>query len=56
MMTSLSALTLEVPYRYLPLYHDMEGGAALADLSITTAPSPEQAAAAKAGQKAGEKK
>ena len=45
MMTSLSALTLEVPYRYLPLYHDMEGGSALADVSITTAPSSEQAAA-----------
>ncbi len=51
MMTSLSALTVEVPYRYLPLYHDMEGGSALADLSITTAASPEQAAAAKAAGK-----
>jgi hypothetical protein len=55
MMTSLSALTLEVPYRYLPLYHDMEGGSALADLSITTAPSPEQAAAAKGERKPAEK-
>jgi hypothetical protein len=56
MMTSLSALTLEVYYRYLPLYHDMEGGAALVDLSITTAPSPDQAAAAKAERKPAEKK
>ncbi len=56
MMTSLSALTLEVPYRYLPLYHDMEGGAALADLSIATAASPEQAAAAKGERKPTEKK
>ena len=55
MMTSLSTLTLEVPNRYLPLYHDMEGGAALADQSIIPATSPEQAAG-KAEGKAAEKK
>jgi hypothetical protein len=54
MMTSLSALTLEVPYRFLPLYHEMEGGAALVDLSITPASSAE--AAAKAERKPAEKK
>jgi hypothetical protein len=56
MMTSLSALTLEVPYRFLPLYHDMEGGAALVDLSVAAVPSPEKAAATKGDKKPAEKK
>jgi hypothetical protein len=38
MMTSLGALTMEVYYRYLPLYKQMEaGGNALADLHVLTA-------------------
>jgi hypothetical protein len=55
MMTSLSALTLEVPYRFLPLYHETEGGAALIDLSIAPASSAE-AAAAKTERTPAEKK
>jgi hypothetical protein len=55
MMTSLSTLTLEVPYRYLPLYHDMEGGAALADQSIAPASSAKQSAAKPAGKAAKKK-
>ena len=54
MMTSLGALTLEVYYRYLPLYKDMGaggGGGALADLDVLTAASPDKAAAAKPGPK-----
>ena len=55
MMTSLSTLTLEVPYRYLPLYHDTEGGAALAGQSIIPT-TPAEQAAAKADGKPAEKK
>jgi hypothetical protein len=47
MMTSLAALTLEVYYRYLPLYKEMgAGGNVLADLDVLTAASPDKAAAA----------
>ncbi len=52
MMTSLAALTLEVYYRYLPLYKEMgAGGNVLADLDVLTAASPDKAAAAKPGEK-----
>jgi tetratricopeptide (TPR) repeat protein/Mg-chelatase subunit ChlD len=44
MMTSLAATTLEVYYRYLPLYKDMGGGTTLADLDVLTAASPDKAA------------
>jgi hypothetical protein len=52
MMTSLAALTLEVYYRYLPLYKEMGGGGnVLADLDVLTAASPDKAAAAKPAEK-----
>ena len=52
MMTSLAALTLEVYYRYLPLYKEMgAGGNVLADLDVLTALSPDKAAAAKPDEK-----
>ncbi len=52
MMTSLAALTLQVYYRYLPLYKEMEaGGNVLADLDVLTAASPDKAAAAKPAEK-----
>jgi hypothetical protein len=57
MMTSLAALTLEVYYRYLPLYKEMGGGGnVLADLDVLTAASPDKAAAAKPGEKKPEEK
>jgi hypothetical protein len=54
MMTSFSVLTLEVPYRYMPLYRELQGGAALADTLVTPAASAE--AAAKTEKKPAEKK
>ncbi len=57
MMTSLGALTLEVYYRYLPLYKEMgAGGNALADLDVIAAASPDKAAAAKNDAKKPEEK
>jgi hypothetical protein len=58
MMTALSALSIEVYYRYLPLYKESEGsgGAVLAELEAASAPAkaaeaPKAGAAPKAGEK-----